>query len=241
MSTKEQTIRTHDDLYVNEDRKDQPKEYFKWLFELTKQNSYNSSSPKILDIGCAGGDFSYFISKNIPNASVNGTDVMESLVAVAQKKVPHGNFFTANINSSDFNHLNQYDLIYMSGVHSIFDECQTWVRNYSNLLDKNGCGFVFGLFNPYPYDVLIRVRPSNTNGEYEVGWNSFSKETIKAEFDKNGCSVEFIDWSVPIDIAQNESDYLRSWTFTDNSGKRIATNATRIIHDFGCCIVKKKP
>jgi hypothetical protein len=113
------------------------------------------------------------------------------------------------------------------------------VANYSSLLKNGGTGFVFGLFNPYPYDVLLQVRKSGEQGDYEAGWNIFSKETVASEFAKNMCKVEYIKWSIPIEIEQNEQDLLRSWTIPTKSDGHLITNAIRIIHDFHCAIVTK--
>ena len=72
--------------------------------------------------------------------------------------------------------LKKFDIISMFGVHSIFDDL-TWLKNIEISLSKNGFALLFGMFNPYPYDVLMRVGRSGKEIS-EPGWNVFSKETI---------------------------------------------------------------
>ena len=128
----------------------------------------------------------------------------------------------------------------MSGVHSIFESFEPLAPNVASLLKPDGMALLFGMFNPLPYDVVIKVRKAGSEGEFESGWNSFSRETVGVAFAKLGYQVEFIPWDVPLDIAQNADDGLRSWTTPMADGKRMVTNATRIIHDFYCAVITRQ-
>jgi SAM-dependent methyltransferase len=235
------TTRTHDNFYLNEDRSQTPKEYFKFLVRLTTERlgGKEPSRMDILDIGCASGDFLYYLRQRFPKATLQGMDVSPSLLSAAQSKVPEAAFRAADINANDFVPPALYDVVYMAGVHSIFDSCERWVKNITSMLTQNGAAYVFGLFNPFPYDVLVYVRKAGDTGPYEPGWNCPSKETVSAEFKKHGWTVDFIGWNVPLDIAMNPQDPLRSWTTPLADGTRLVTNATRIIHDFYCAVITR--
>jgi hypothetical protein len=232
--------RSHDDFYLTEDRSQTPKEYFKFLVRLATERlgETQATEMNIVDIGCANGDFLYYLHQCFPNSTLHGIDVLPSLVNVAQKKVPASICNAGNINSTMFI-AKPYDVVYMVGVHSIFNSCERWVRNITLMLKEDATAFVFGIFNPLPYDVLVEVRKSGDKGPYELGWNCISKETVSAEFKKHGWKVEFVPWTVPLDIAMNTQDALRSWTTPLADGNRLVTNATRIIHDFYCAIITR--
>jgi trans-aconitate methyltransferase len=236
----EPTQRTHDELYLREDRSRQPKEYFKFLVKLTTQRiDAHAKHLEALDIGCAGGDFLYYFRQCFPDAVIHGMDVLPSLVDAAKAKLPGADIYLGDINSPDFPGRQKYAVIYMSGVHSIFDSCEHWVRNVSAMLAKDSIAFIFGMFNALPYDVLVKVRRAGDDGKYEAGWNSFSRATVQAAFKAHRCDATFIDWNVPIDIPFNASDPLRAWTTPLADGTNLATNATRVIHDFQCAIVTR--
>ena len=54
--------RTHDKLYLKENRYDRPKEMFKFIFK--KSFIKKNANEVIGDFGCAAGEFLYFLNKN---------------------------------------------------------------------------------------------------------------------------------------------------------------------------------
>ena len=142
----------------------------------------------------------------------------------------------------------------MLGVHTIFDNLN-WIENIVNSLKQNGVAIIFSFFNPYPYDVVMRVKKSREN-KFQPGWNVHSKLSIKDKCQNLGVNCKFIDFQPDIDLPRDEKDGLRSWSMNisnlqselkiienenlENNSKRIFTNATRIIHDFSFCVIKKR-
>ena len=150
----------------------------------------------------------------------------------------------------------KFEIITMFGVHSCFDNLD-WLENLSNSLALNGEALVFGIFNPYPYDVLMRVKKSENN-DYESGWNVHSIESLKNKSKNLNLKLEIINYQPDISIKKNQNDYLRAWTVDinqdnntvgnlinsnrlvfENERQRIFTNGTRIIHDYCFCRFKK--
>ena len=64
--------RTHDKLYLNEDRKHDVKKSFKFIL---KKNKLDLNNLKVLDIGCATGDFLHYLNSQFPNADLYGADI----------------------------------------------------------------------------------------------------------------------------------------------------------------------
>ena len=59
------TKRTHDSLYLEENRYENTKEMFKFIFKNAfPKKIHKIQNEDILDIGCAAGEFIYFLKKN---------------------------------------------------------------------------------------------------------------------------------------------------------------------------------
>ena len=142
----------------------------------------------------------------------------------------------------------------MFGVHMIFDEL-FWLDNIIHSLKDGGKAIIYGLFNPYPYDLIMRVRKSNEK-HFEPGWNVHSRETIMKRCKEKGVNCNFEDFEPDLVIKRDPKDGLRSWNILldkndkeedifssdailEKNRKRIYTNASRIIHDLAFCIISK--
>jgi len=247
--------RTHDFFYINEDQLQAPKEYFKQasrILNLVRQES-NTVSSEHLDIGCAAGDFLSYIGSLgvVPSSQLYGIDIMDLLVEESKKRLPCGNFCVSDISSMDFHNPFgdlQFATISMMGVHSIFDDFR-WLSNVKKLLRPNGVFIVYGIFNPYDYDVLVRVSEASKNN-YQSGWNSLSRSSFIQHAKAEGLESKVVEFMPDIDISERE-DKLRSWSFdlniceksrysSHNHGnpKRLFTNATRLIHDYAFIVVR---
>lgn len=230
-------VRDHDKLYLSEDRKNQPKEYFKFIVSIAKEHLDKYTDLNVLDIGCATGDFLYYLKSLYPFANLTGMDVMPELLQRAKLEVRGCDFILGNICDAAHLPTNKYDAVFMNGVHSIFDDIDSWLNNSMSLVNKanNGKLFIFGIFNPYNIDVLVKVRNSDhyPDGSWQPGWNCFSIETIKQYLEKSGVkSYCFHQFEISIDIPKNAADPLRSWTFVYNNGKRGIMNGSMLVHNF---------
>jgi SAM-dependent methyltransferase len=227
-----QSHRDHDRFYLRENRKREPKEAFKFIHEQSKGHLAALTAPKILDIGCATGDFLFYLSTMYPQADLTGLDVMPELIERAKQEVPNARFMLGDVMSRATLPEGTFDAIYLNGVHSIFDEYEPWLDNILEKLQPDGRAYVFGIFNHDDVDVLVKVRPSGEDGAWQPGWNVISKKSIALYLEKRGASHHFVDWSLPIDIAKNASDPLRSWTFLLQDGSRGVVNGTCVLHTF---------
>jgi len=228
-------IRDHDKLYLSEDRKNQPKEYFKFIVSKTDEHFKKYSHPKILDIGCATGDFLFYLCSLYPEASFMGMDVMEELLERAKTEVSGSEFVKSNICDLKTLPRQKYDAVFMNGVHSIFDDIDSWLGNAISLVGNNGKLFIFGIFNPENVDVLVKARYSNQDHDapWQSGWNCFSIKTFENYLEKKNIKSHcFHDFNISIDIPRHESDPFRSWTFLYDDNSRGIINGTMILHKF---------
>ena len=260
----ENSSRTHDKFYLDEDYFTKPKEVFKLvtplvLESLNDHEKSNSNKISILDVGCANADFLRYLDliiKSDKEIELSGLDVMKVLLDRAEEAFPKADYALADIR--DANRLNEifegkkFDLVTMLAVHPAFDDLD-WIKNLISLTTDNGSIILSGPFNPYPYDVITRVKKSEST-RYEEGWNVHSQESIKIKCKSLGYEAKFVDYEPDMNIQRRPDDGLRSWTFDldqnqisddnhpliyEKSRKRIFTCASRIILDLGFCVIKK--
>lgn len=225
-------VRDHDKLYLNENRKANPKEYFKFIASIVKPHVNNNKAKKILDIGCATGDFVYYLKALFPEAKITGMDVVPELLARARRECPDVNFIEADVFNGKGLPEEKFNFIFMNGVHSIFDEIEPFMDNIFNMLADNGRVYIFGMFNPLDYDVLVKVKPSGSPRHWESGWNCFSQKTFIDYLERNDIRGKFHNFQIGIDIEPNTDDGLRSWTFKLEDGRRAVVNGTQVLHHF---------
>tara|TARA_B000000460_G_C21531820_1_gene401158 strand:- start:625 stop:1338 length:714 start_codon:yes stop_codon:yes gene_type:complete len=232
-------IRNHDKFYLNENRKNEPKEQFKFLFKKSLEGK-NFENLKICDVGCATGDFLYYISNLVKNVDLFGIDVREDLLSKAKKEVNNCNFILGDISNNQTLPKMEFDIVYMTGVLSIFDNYETILENFLKLIKPGGLGYIFGIFNPYDIDAIIKIRHSSSTDEWESGWNLFSKSSISKTLKENKIEHNFLDWNIDIDIPKHENDPLRSWTLKDKNNLRLIVNGIQLLHTYSLLEIKKK-
>ena len=251
----EDSERTHDLLYATEDQFSNPKEYFKETISIIRAlQARNDSELRLLDIGCAAGDFLRYAASVLTDIKVKlyGIDVIPELIDTAKTRFPECTFNIADITDKQINiadiHNTQFDVITMLGVHSIFDDL-TCIERILEGLAPNGCAILYGIFNPLPYDLLMRVKKSGET-HLEPGWNVHSQKTVSELVSSKGFAARFIDYEPDIMIPITSYDLLRTWTIElgsndsripESNRKRLFTNATRIIHDCSFCLISKTP
>jgi 2-polyprenyl-3-methyl-5-hydroxy-6-metoxy-1,4-benzoquinol methylase len=223
--------RVHDDLYLQEKRYEKTKESFHKLINILKKKKL--LNPKILDVGCANGELIYNLNKQLKYSRITGYDIHSKLLSVCKKKFYKKNFIfkKVNINSNKVPE-DKFDIIIISGVISIFDDCSQVFNNLIKVLKKGGRIYIFNHFNKYPIEVFIKYQTHDTNSSYlQSGWNIHSIEKINNFFKKKGFKLKTYKFQKTIPIKRNKKDPLRSWTFKNSFGKNVITNGLSIIQD----------
>jgi SAM-dependent methyltransferase len=225
--------RTHDlEIYLNENRYDNPKECFKFIAAKADAFVKTLAEPKVLDVGCATGEFLYYYSKLYPQARCTGLDVMPKLIERARMVVPGSNFIIGDIYTGKGLPREKFDIVFCIGVGSIFDNQERWLDNLIRLMSPGGRIYIFGIFNPEDVDIRVLVRNSAKGGNWEPGWNNFSCRTISQYLKKRGLYFNFIKWDIPIDIPKNELDPIRSYTIKLENGARLVVTGAQLILNF---------
>lgn len=234
------TTRTHDAMYLDENRYKEPKENFKFI--LKDALGFAETMPKtILDVGCAAGEFSYFLKSQLPNAQITGMDVVPELVAKARREVSGAEFKTGSVLDPAAEE-RTFDMVFLIGVHSIFDDIQPIIANLLQWCNPGGTVVIFGLINSYDLDVYLKVdRLKQKDVVLETGWNFFSRATFDRILTEHAQALDwkFADFEIDIDLPPNENDPLRSWTVAKADGARMIVNGMGLVHDLKNLCVRK--
>jgi trans-aconitate methyltransferase len=230
--------RIHDEFYLKE--KFLVKESFKFLLENIKKNHNDDFS--LIDIGCATGVFITYVKQQLPKVKITGADILQNLLQRAKINCPSADFYEVDV--YDKNSIKEvikdkkFDAVVLDGVHNIFDDVKPWVENLINILSDNGAIYVFGSFNESNFDIITRVKSVDSN-TWEKGWNRFSLETVKREFEKNNFSVSLKKFVFDLDIEKTDDDR-RTYTQRLDDGSVITRNGLELISTSYLITCKKK-
>ena len=224
------TQRTHDRLYLDEDRYENTKEMFKFIVSNSFNENEFDQNLNICDFGCANGEFLYYLNK-VSKANLNGLELIPELIDKAQKYVPKANFIKGSVLQKNIFQSDLFHKSYLTGVHSIFDDFETLFNNLIYWTQPKGKVIITGIFNFHPIDVLVKYKESKNylSDVYEQGWNIFSIESVSNFLKKINKvrSFEFKKFEISIDLPK-QKDPVRSWTIRDIENNRVITNGLSI-------------
>lgn len=234
-------IRIHDNFYLNEKRHKKPKQSFIQLFKIIG-NKNVVKNKSILDIGCSNGELIYNLVRKFNSNKITGYDINSKLLKLCKKKIVHENVHFKKFDISKNNKVNEkFDIIIMSGVISIFDDCEKIFNNLIRLLNKNGTIYIFNHFNSYPIDVMIKYRTHDKYSKYlQSGWNIHSLITIEKFLNKKRFKMKAFKFLPKLSFKKKIKDPLRSWTFKDKNGNNLITNGLNIIQNQYWLKIEKK-
>ena len=204
-----------DDVYLNENRYEKPKELFKVLGRHISDANFRHGAT-LLDAGCATGEFLYYIRKILPDfGPFSGMDISEKMVEHARKHVPGIEFSVGSILDEEFFKNRHYDLITCIGTIFIFDDFEKPIKNLLSCVQKGGRVLISGIFNDDPIDVIMRYRRADSRGlAWEKGWNVLSCHTAENILKNSGHQIEWTwhPFRLPFALKKRPEDPMRQWT-----------------------------
>ena len=165
------TQRTHDELYLYENRYSEPKEMFKFAASSAFDKDELKLDIRVCDFGCAAGEFLYYLRGLLPNATLEVVDLLPSLIQKCSQFVPTATLQVGSVLDVNCKGESQYDKSFLIGVHSIFDEFETCFSNLIKWTKPSGSIYIVGMFNPFPVDVLVKYKDARNydSDVYESG------------------------------------------------------------------------
>ena len=223
-----------DDLiYINADRYDEPKEIFKFALNRI-ENANLPGNIRLLDVGCATGEFIHYVLQSHPDWSCSGLDISEKMIAQAASRVPKASFEVSSALSDQGFKCGDFDLVCAIGVVTHFDDLTVPIGNMLGALKENGRLLFSVNRTPGPIDTLVRYKRTDSGalGHWETGWNLFSKNTIDRLLDDHAYELSWT-WSsfdIPIDIPE-QRDPMRCWTTSFGTNQRQLVNGASQLID----------
>jgi len=226
--------RTHDkQVYLAQDRYEKPKELSKLLMSLVRQSGGLRPGEVVGDVGCAAGEFLYYLRQQFPSARYHGFDVVPELIDKARTKVPGVEFEVNSVLEKSLMPAASLDVCFLVGVLPIFDEFEPTFENLLHWTKPGGRIYVATLLNPYPMDVWVTYRLADDpiHEHRETGWNMFSKRSVSRYLDTavGSGKYTFTRFEMPFDLPPDPKDPVRTWTFLDREGRRLITNGLSLI------------
>ena len=164
--------------YLNLNRLKNPKDDFKNCIKVLKKKT-TLSEKKIIDIGCANGEFlDYFISKYPKNIYV-GVDISPSFLKIAKKnkKLKDVKFIKNNFKNIKIKPT--FDIAICMGVSHSIKNINELINKLSSFVKKKGIVIIDGFFNDYDVDTQIFFKDhSSINTKWQNDFNHFSKKSI---------------------------------------------------------------
>jgi SAM-dependent methyltransferase len=225
--------RTADDpIYMTEVRRQEPKAMFVYAADLLASCN-RPPHQRLLDIGCAMGDFMYYLKSRFPDWEYHGLDVSPRMVEAAAAADPGLRYHCGSVENRSSVEAGAYDVITIFGVLNCLDCPNQALENLFSWIRPGGVILLMDSINSEPIDVIMRHRRAEAaDADWEVGWNIWSMETLRRLIHKDGRvkRCEFKEFVLPFDLPKG-SDVMRTWTMRTEVKERQLVNGARQLVD----------
>ena len=111
-----------------------------------------------------------------------------------------------------------------------FEEFETPLKKWLSWLSDEGLLFLFGRFNSRNVDTKIQFKNNTRNDpKWEGGLSAFSIHTITNFLKELGFKCEFKRFHLPIEIKEDVSNPIRTFTKELKTGEKIVMDGANII------------
>ena len=230
-------VSSWEDIYLHEDRYNKPKEMFKHIDSLVTTKRVGGST-RWLDVGCATGEFLFYLEKTHPIVSCTGIDISEPMIEKARRNIPNHEFICGDLFDLPSSQKKLYDIVTCTGVLQIFDELEIPIANLVETVRPGGILIVTGIFNNHDVDVRMRHRRNGRRGTWESGWNLYSTSTFESYLNNihNIAKYEWHEFRMPFKLPEGP-DPMRTWTIqTESNPHQLVNGAGQVLFVKSCCI-----
>ncbi len=227
--------------YITTDRFHRPKETFKCVVRNLKAQTEPGRSYQLLDLGCANGEFLYYVKREFPNWELSGVDITPQYIETAKRS---GRLDGVNLKVGDlFTASGTYDVVTMLGTFPLLDAMEPALETMLSLCAPGGWIFADSYFNKFEVECLRWVFCDNsaptTKDLWRMSYAQYPRSKVR-EFLKDKTSEVVFEDVEMVEIPRDPSaPHLKVWTFKDEHGRNIATNGTNLILDVAMLICRK--
>lgn len=214
------------------------KDSFKGVYKILKKNKVS----KVVDIGCASGDFLYYLPKNIQGL---GLDASAALISTAKKRVSRDN---VRFLKADALRLTSKVTAGFTGA----DTAVTLLGILHTFLDFRPLLDAALKFNPrlivihspfseapvdsYHYHKLA----ADPKARYQCGYSFFSKYTLGRELEKRGLrNYQFVPFVMTRKLSRDPGNPIRNYHLDDSAGRRFLTNGINLLFTEYFLVIKR--
>jgi SAM-dependent methyltransferase len=219
--------------YMKKDRYETPKESFKQIAAKIKQNIKKDEQKELIDIGCANGEFLYYIKQNFSNWKLTGIDITPEFIKTGLEfKGLEG----VDLKVKDlFDLRGEYDIVCSMGTFNVFREAEKVLDKFLEICRPGGIIVSDGLFNQYDVDSILLFCDNSkpeSQGNWREGFNQHSQQRIKKHLKGKVSKVEFEDMIMGVEIPYDPgAPDINAFTFRDSAGKVMVTNGANILNN----------
>lgn len=223
-------------FYKQEDRRVEPKEAFKLLYSDIKNLS---EIENICDVGCATGDFLWYINSEFSNVGrkieYTGIDNFKELLDIAKERMPFVEFYKGDIITMENIPVGKkWDVVCMSGVLCMFDEFITPIKNLMSMTKEGGCIYIYSNFNNYGCHVETNYSYTDEKSGEKINGKmmTFSIKEISDYLNKMGVKHEFTPLIMKKEIPKIHEEPVRTWTLPLTDGTYGIVNGFNLYQEF---------
>lgn len=194
-------------FYAEEDRRNNPKEYFQVMSSLIGKQKWQS----LCDIGCATGDFLHYIRlQHGKEKRLAGVDNFDKLRDIAASRLPDCKFYKGDIWTKEGLPEEKFDVVCMAGVLCLFEDFRRPLRNLMDMVNEKGIIMIFSPFNSHDCHTEVYYKQKGQEGRLVL----YSLEEIGKwiENENKEYSYRFIPFRIGTTIEEQKENPIRSYT-----------------------------
>jgi SAM-dependent methyltransferase len=182
-------FRRPEDVYLKEDRYEEPKEIFKFLGRIIADLELPADA-KVLDVGCATGELIYYLKRLNPGFRALGIDPSGEMIAQAGQRVSGAEFAVGSLLDDDFFAERRFDLVVCSGVIPYFRDLKPPLYNLLAAAKRGGNVVVLNSVNEDPIDTHLLYRSADAEDGPWLPDCTYSKRTYEKLLAQSGYELE---------------------------------------------------
>ena len=228
------------DVYLNEDRYDEPKETFKHLGRLVGALDLPDEA-EVLDAGCATGELLYYLRGLYPGIRGRGIDLSEEMIARARSRVEGFDFQAGSLLDSSLFAERRFDLVTCCAVMPYFDDPEPPLRNLLSAVKPGGAVILFNPVNEDPIDTRLYYRSADAEDSPWLPDCTHSKRTYEKVLARSGYGIEhsWHPFRMPFALAK-KADVIRAWTFETAENPHQLVCGTQQLIDLQALVLRVK-
>lgn len=231
-------FRTAADVYLNEDRYEEPKEIFKHLAGVIGDLGLPADAA-VLDVGCATGEFLYYLRKSNPGFRCTGLEPSADMVERAKERVSDVEFVVGGLLDDDFFAERRFDLAICCGVIPYFRDLRPPLKNLLAATKQGGAVTIFNSVNEDPIDTHLLYRSADAQDGPWLPDCTYSKATYDKTLDSLGYAYKrsWHPFHMPFALPK-QKDLIRAWTMPTEADPHQLTCGTQQLIDLQVLAIK---